>query len=275
MKNSNPKYKIEVTKDTKISLSFGNSKIGMMINWSTLPGDDKHLLKANGELLTDVPGTCCGKCDACFNSCYAVNSARLHHNACIPSWAKNTLMLRQYPDETFAQIDAEIRRVNKAYYKSGNLKDLKYKFVRVNVAGEIESLDELERWNALAQKHPELQFGLYSKNEKILIEFFKRHGQTADNFTINVSQWHGTQNTTIAELAKIGAKFNVFEYDDSNRTWCTLNDQEKARLASCSHCLAVTKAGKHAAKADGSPILCTDCGRCYRKTGATTAVYDH
>lgn len=274
-KNSKPKYTIKVDQNTKISLSYGNSKIGMMINWSTLPGDSKHLLTAKGELLTDVPGTCCGKCDACFNNCYAVNSARLHHNACIPSWAKNTLMLRNYPDETFAQIDAEIRRVNKAYYKSGNAADLKYKFVRINTAGELGSVEELERWNDLAKKHPELQFGIYSKNEEILLVFFKKHGQTADNFVINVSQWHGTQNNTIIELAKIGAKFNIFEYDDSNRAWCSLDDHEKTRLANCQHCLAVTKAGKHAKKADGSPILCTDCGRCYRKTGATTAVYDH
>lgn len=269
------KYKVTVDENTKISISYGNSKVGMMLNWSTLPGDAAHPLKAKGELLTDVPGTCCGKCDACFNNCYAVNSARLHHNACIPSWAKNTLMMRNHRELVFKQLEAEIRRVNKKYYETGEQSDLKYKYVRINVSGEIESLEELESWDDLAQAHPELKFGLYSKNQQLLLNFFKKHGQTADNFTINISQWHGVMDATLKQLKDMGAIVNVFEYDDSNRAWCTLSDQEKMRLAGCNHCPAVSKAGHHATKTDGSPILCTDCGRCYRKTDATTAVYDH
>ena len=273
MKNSQPKYTITL-QDAKVSLSFGNSKIGMMINFSTLPGDENHLLTAKGELLTDIPGTCCGKCDACFNNCYAVNSARLHHNACIPSWAKNTLMLREMPDELFNQIDQEIRRVNKKFYQTGNLKDLKYKSFRIHVSGEFLSLSELEHWNDLAKAHPELKFGVYSKNEKVLLEFFKKHGQTADNLCVNVSEWHNIMTDLRSELDKLGVIYNVFEYDDSNRSWCTLNDSEKERLAGEQHCPAVGKDGHHV-KVNGVDLTCDMCGRCYRKTGKVTAVYDH
>ena len=80
---------------------------------------------------------------------------------------------------------------------------------------------------------------------------------------------------TVKKLREMGAIFNIFEYDDSNRSWCSLDDSEKDRLAKEQHCQAVTKQGHHAKKADGSDILCSECQRCYRKTGKTTAVYDH
>lgn len=269
------KYTITVTKDTQISISWGNSKIGKMMNWSTLPGDKDHMLTANGELLTTIPGTCCGKCDACFKNCYAVNSAKLHHNVNITAWGKNTLMLRNYPEEVYKQLDAALTKKNKKWITSKKPEDIAIKFVRINVSGELETLEQLEMWDKLAKAHPECKFGIYSKCETILLAFFKKHGQTADNLTINISQWHGVMDDTLKQLRDMKAIVNVFEYDDSNRSWCNLSLDEKGRLAGESHCPAVLKSGKHANKPDGTPILCSDCGRCYRKTGETTAVYDH
>ncbi len=268
-----PKYTLNL-ENPRVSLSLGNNKIGMIMNFSTLPGNQKHMLTAGGQLLTNVHGTCCGNCAACFNSCYAVNSAKLHHNVIIDAWGKNTLMLRQMPDELFKQIDEEIHRVNKKFYKTHNPADVKFKTFRINVSGELESLEQLERWNNLAKKHPEMNFGVYSKNEPVILAFFEKHGQTADNFTLNISQWHGVMDKTIAKLKSMGAVVNVFEYDDSNRKWCTLDKAEQERLASEAHCPAVSHEGHHA-KVNGVDITCDMCGRCYRKTGKTTAVYDH
>ena len=73
-------YNIKLA-DAKLHITKGNSKIGKTIySFSTLPGNKEHLIYAKGILLTDVPGTCSQLCEGCFGACYAVNSARLHHN---------------------------------------------------------------------------------------------------------------------------------------------------------------------------------------------------
>ena len=91
-----PKYIIN-HKNAKLHVSKGNSKIGKGVyNFSTLPGNEKNLLKLKtGTLLTDIPGTCSKHCSTCFSDgCYAVKSACLHSNVVIKAWAENTLLLR-------------------------------------------------------------------------------------------------------------------------------------------------------------------------------------
>lgn len=269
---SKPKYKV-TSESAKLSISKGNSKIGKTIYAiSTLPGDKEHMLRlSTGELLTDIPGTCSGHCDECFNhGCYAVNSAKLHHNAVIPSWAANTILLRE--GKLFDEVEKFIAAKNAKYAKTGNLDDAQIRIFRINVSGEIRDESDLESWNAIALKHPEINFGIYTKNYEALEAFMKLRGDTAPNFVINVSQWHGVADEF---LAKYPGKFNVFEYDDSNRKSNTLSDDEIARLAAEPHCPAVTIKGHHALTADGNPITCDMCKRCYRKTGKVTAVYDH
>lgn len=271
-------YEFTVEEATKITLSTGNSKIGRMINWSTLPGDADHPLVAKGRQVTNVPGTCTSKCEGCFKNCYARRSILQHHNSVTRSWALNTLMIRHKTEECFRQIDAEIKRLNKKYFESGNPADLKYEFFRINVSGELDSLEELEHWNALAAAHPELKFGIYSKNAEVLIMFFMKHHQTAPNFCVNVSEWHGTMADTIKRLRNMGVVFNVFEYDDSNLSSCSLTEEEKASLAAKVHCPAVgpTQANRHPANPKtGQPWHCEECKGCYTKTGTHRCVYSH
>lgn len=270
----NPIYSFNA-ETAKVTLSTGNSKIGRMINWSTLPGNASMPLVAKGRLVTDVVGTCSDKCSGCFKNCYARRSILQHHNSVTKPWAENTLVIRFKIDECFRQIDSDIRELNKKYYTTGNPADLKYEFFRINVSGEIESVAELEHWDALAAAHPELKFGVYTKNSEAIISFFMKHRQTAPNFCVNISEWHGTMEATINRLHMMGAKFNVFEYDDSNLSSCDLTEEEKLRLQALSHCMAVTKEGHHYYKSNGEPLQCADCQKCYNKTGKVTAVYSH
>ena len=272
-----PIYNFQLDDSSRITLSTGNSKIGRMINWSTLPGDADHLLVAKGKLITSVPGTCTSKCEGCFKNCYARRSILQHHNSVTKSWTINTLMVRYRPDECFKQIHEEICKLNKKFYETGDKKDLKYEFFRINVSGEVDSFEELDRWNTLATRHPELKFGIYSKNSEVLLEFFRR-GQSAANFCINVSEWHGTMKETIDKLHAMGAIFNVFEYDDSNLVSCDLPEEEKARLKSLSHCQAVgpTKENRHPINPKtGDTWHCEECKGCYTKTGIHRCVYSH
>lgn len=263
-----PLYTVDLA-TAKLHISQGNDKIGKMIwSFSTLPGNEEHLLYIkDGILLTDIAGTCTKHCDECFNGgCYAVNSAKLHHNAVIQAWAENTLLLNA--GLVFDLIDKFISDKNK------DTAHPKITIFRINVSGEIKDCDELIKWNALAVNHPEVRFGIYTKNYEALDELCKTIGveSIAENFVINVSEWHGVASDFINRYPGV---FNVFEYDDSNRKNNGLSESEKTRLAAVAKCPAVTPKGGHAKRPDGSAITCSDCQRCYRKTGARTAVYAH
>ena len=258
--NEKPKYVIK-PEEAKLHVSIGNSKIGKGVyNFSTLPGNAENLLKLkDGTLLTNIPGTCSKHCQGCFNGgCYAVKSACLHSNVVIKAWAENTLLLRQ--GVVWGQLND---------YITNN--EHKIKLFRINVSGEVISVKDLEQWNSIALSHPNIAFGLYTKNFEALDEFMQRYGDTAPNFCINISQWNHVAD---AFLKKYPNQFNVFEYDETNRSSCNWSVQDRYRLAQIHHCPAVDFKGHHR-KLDGKSITCDLCQRCYHKTGRVTAVYAH
>lgn len=262
----------------KIHLSLGNSKMGKIINWSTLPGNTLHPLIAKGRRVTDISGTCSHNCQNCFKSCYARRSILQHHNQVAQAWAENTLMIKHRAADCFAQIDAELNTLNKKYLKTQNPADLRFTHFRVNTSGELQSVAELVAWNELAKKHPELKFGIYSKNSEVLLSFFAQHKQTAPNFCINISEWHGCMKDTIAALHAMGAQFNVFEYTDVNLASAKTSPEEQARVAALPKCPAVgpTAANRHPVNpATGETWHCDECQACYRKTGTHRCVYSH
>ena len=277
--NNQPKYHVDQAK-AHLHLSRGNSKIGKGIwSFSTLPGNAEHLLTTSTKgLLTDVPGTCSRFCDGCFNGgCYAVRDAKLHHNATIPAWAENTLLLRsgRLWDELGTYLTLKNGKAEKflqTAHNSGMDPDraLKkahelavVKTFRIHVSGELEDVHQLRRWNLLALAHPEIMFGMYTKNFDALAEFLDGGSDFAPNLVVNVSQWHGVADEFLAKYS--WAKLNVFTYDDHT----------EPRLEKVQHCPAVTPQGHHAKLPDGSPITCDHCRRCYTKTGRETAVHAH
>ena len=273
-----------------LHISQGNEKIGKGIwSFSTLPGNEEHLLYTSTKgLLTDIPGTCSKYCDGCFGGgCYAVRDAKRHNNATIPAWAENTILLRNGKLwdllETFLTLkNGKAEKYLAEAHKLGvdpdhalaNARELAViKIFRIHVSGELENAQQLRRWNLLALAHPEIQFGMYTKNFEALAEFLDDGSDFADNLVVNVSEWHGVAKLFLAEYG--WAHLNVFEYDDSLIAGGGMPELDKARLAKTPHCPAVTKEGHHAKLPDGSNITCDKCGRCYRKTGQRTAVYAH
>ena len=275
-----PKYKIDPAK-ARLHLSKGNSKIGDGIwSFSTLPGNAEHMLYLkDGTLLTDVPGTCSRFCDGCARdgACYAWRDAKLHNNATIPAWADNTVLLRsgRLWDElgTFLTLkNGKAEKILMEAHRTGGDPDealakahaaAVVKTFRIHVSGELEDVNQLRRWNLVALAHPEIQFGIYTKNYDALAEYLDDGSNFAPNLVVNVSEWHGVAAEFLRKYA--WAKLNVFVYDDHT-------DPEVAKLA---HCPAVDAKGHHAKRPDGTPITCDSCGRCYRKTGQMTAVHAH
>lgn len=277
-----PYYQINDA-EAKLHISLkGNTKIGEGIaSFSTLPGNAEHMISTKDKgLLTDIPGTCSKFCDGCFNGgCYAVRDAKLHHNATIPAWGENTLLLRagRLWDELDAYLTLKNAKAIKALRAGQPLQEARklarIKILRQHVSGEIESADDLRHWVALARKHPETVIYVYTKNFDALGEYLDAGEDFPENYVVNVSQWHGVAD---AFLAKYGwAKLNVFTYDDSKKKGCDLPQAEKDRLAALPHCPAVLPNGRHAKLPDGNDVTCTVCGRCTRKTGREVAVYAH
>ena len=253
--------------NAQLHITKGNTKLGKGIyTFSTLPGNKDHMPTIEGKgHVVDIPGTCSKFCDNCAKTgaCYAWRSLLLHHNVNAKAWGENTVLLDQ--GKLWHLVDEYITKMN-----SGKTQKI-YTF-RINVSGEVRDVYDLEYWNFIAKKHPEVTFGIYTKNYTALEEFLQRNGESADNFVINVSEWHDVAKEF---LKKHPGKYNVFEYDDSNLKHCELSEDEKARLAATPHCPAVDAHGHHAKDANGNDITCDMCKRCYRKTGKTTAVYAH
>lgn len=261
-----------------LHLSSENMKIGKhMRNISTLCGDADHIVNIRklDKPVTNVPGTCCKLCEGCFKYCYAMNSLRQYYNSCGKSWTDNTVLLRR--KSLFRLIYEQLLKDNKKYYETKDPKDIKTNTFRINVSGEVENAEQFACWNALAILMPEIQFGIYTKNFVALDEFIQKYGMPEKNFVINLSQWHHCADEFIHKypLELYPKMYNIFEYDDSNRKDNELSEADKERLAMYRHCPALDSHGNHQLRANGEPITCMDCRRCYRKTGDTTAVYDH
>ena len=284
-----PYYQINEDQAT-LHISKGNSKIGRGIwSFSTLPGNEEHLLKTKDKgLLTNIPGTCSKYCAFCFNSgCYAVSSALRYHTSVIPAWAENTILLRNgklwEQLETFITLkNGKAEKYLKTAHECGMNPDAALaiahqlaviKIFRVNVSGEIESVQELRQWNLLALAHPYIQFGVYSKNFEAIAEFLDDGNDFADNFVVNISQWNHCADEFLAKYS--WAKLNVFEYCPNNRKDCDLPPEEIERLEKLPKCPAVTRTGHHAKLPNGEPLTCSVCKNCYTKTGRHIGVWSH
>lgn len=267
------KYILKLEEAT-LHLSCGNSKLGKIVNFSTIPGNETHrpILKMRDEnyketgeqkWLTNVIGTCSKYCDNCAKSgaCYAWHSLCFHHNKNAKPWGDNTLLLRS--GKVFDLIDEEL---------SNNPRFADTKLFRINNSGELENLEQLVAWNTLASKHPDIKFAIYTKNYDVLDEFVNKYSDTVNNLVINVSQWNHVADDF---LNRHPNQFNVFEYDGTYKKHEDHLQEDIERLFKTKHCPAVLKNGTHAKTKEGITITCTMCGRCYRKTKETTAVYAH
>lgn len=256
-----------VVTEINLHVSRHISKLGHNIYaFSTVPGNEAHQPKLNDEPLSNVHGTCSKHCEGCAKdgACYAWKAFKLHHNHTVKAWSENTLLLRS--GKLFEMLDYYINNIN------SNPKKKPVETFRINTSGEIESVNDLIGWNNLAKKFPSTTFSVYTKNYEALEEFIKLEGDSADNFVINVSQWNHCADEF---LKKYPNKFNVFEYDGTNRAHHEFSKEDVDRLAKLPHCPSVGRDGKSRFNPDGSKITCDQCKKCYRKTRTTTAVYSH
>lgn len=234
-------YQMNYEPDMTISVAKGNSKLGNSVfAFNLLPGDAPISTKDKGQL-TNVRGTCGGCCDGCEGNCYAVKDTRRYHNTCIPSLAKNTLIMRHDMEGMFAQLRE-------------NLEKKKAKVLRYHSSGEIETYDYLLHMVRLAVEMPNVRFYFYTKRFDFMERYLKECGELPENLICNISEWNG--NTKGYALDGL----NRFIYDDGT----------DARLKNVPHCPAVNKKGHK------TGVTCDKCGLCFSgNNGHIVAVYEH
>lgn len=240
-------------------ISDHNTKIGKIINFSTLPGDGAHAPvrskkddkpTLNLVFFCNIAGTCPGVCNDCSHFCYAFDSITQHPENCVLAWGENTRLFREDPVRLFAELEQYFDKKRKPI-----------KEFRINVAGELERYEWLEMWCAFAEGHPETRFGIYTKRFGFVLRYLKAHGEFPKNFFLNGSEWN---HNIDAFKDKLLGKTNIFAYSDS------LKEAAEYVRHGYRICQAINYLGMH------TGIQCDACGYCYGKYGImNSCVLDH
>ncbi len=236
----------------------GNIKTGKEWLLNTLPGD--HLIKVQGRELTNVHGSCQGCCDGCESFCYAINGARQHHNAVVPSTIKNLILYRMDPVRFEEELDAELSK--------WSLKTKEDKVFRWHASGEIEDRNYLDMMMRVAEKHPDVHFYSYTKRFMWIKDYLDIHEDFPTNFVWNLSVWgdnlekSGFPKEYLSKVQRFEWKdeISVEEYNHNIHCQSVIHDKEGEKKGHLNH-----------------EKNCRVCGLCWRGRckGRTILVYNH
>jgi len=138
----------------RLSISFGNSKIGETPNVSLSPF----------FTCREMP---------CFldGSCYA-RKAFAQYSGTRNAWTQNAIFAAQYPREFFALLGEFLERRRKPI-----------PFFRFHPAGEVPSQEYMNEIGALARRFPQTRFLVFTKTD------FRPRGRRPRNLAIIRSSW--------------------------------------------------------------------------------------
>jgi len=150
--------------EIKLSFSYGNRKIGSVLNVSTAP------------LFT------CRNCAECRFHCYDMKACLQYGNV-LRARGKNTALLIKDRDEFFRQVSEKMSRRRKNLY------------MRYSVGGGAPDADYLERQSKTAAEHPEyIAVWTYTKNYTAAAEYIENIGGRENmpkNYKVMLSEWRG------------------------------------------------------------------------------------
>lgn len=243
----------EVTEDTLISASLFNTKVGNIIGINLLSGESPYI-KKDGTVLTTVKGTCCGCCKFCEKNCYARDYTLYRHITCLPSYIKNTTIMRNNLQNYVDQIVDICEEKSKCRTKN---KKKKFKYCRYHESGEFETFLQMVGVEDVAIRVPQLRYYFYSKRFDWM-ERIEESGGFSDNVSPLASIWYDKEGKRNYDNPY---NFAEFIYDDGS----------VPELDNIFHCPAVFIDGTA-----NKMIVCEQCGRCPNaKKGMKTAVYAH
>lgn len=228
--------------------NFGNIKVGNIATWSTLASDQSFETKYG-----TISGTCNGCCEHCGHSvdgkrppCYVFKSYR--YPSVINGHARNTIALRQFPDETRDQLINQLARRKKDYAA-----------IRIDQSGEMENDGQHEIMCDVVRSDENHKGYIYTKKYDIVRRNLKK-GVIPKNFTHLLSVWHD-QGIAEYNSMKSDERIKAFVYMDKNADsvngW-DASDYEAHGIHIDTMCMAYGKDGKmnHA-------ITCDKCRKCF------------
>ena len=162
-------YFIAILCNCHVAFSYGNEKIGRVLNVSLLP------------ILT------CGKnCRVCKGICYDIKACLRFadiRGGVLAARAKNTALALYDEARYFEEIDRKMSRRKKN------------KFLRWHVGGDIPSLSYFIHMVELARKHPDFVCWTYTKQYYIVNEYCRIYGKESipENLSVMFSVWDGLE----------------------------------------------------------------------------------
>lgn len=142
-------------------ISTGNSKIGHVLNVSTMPIKN------------------CPNCANCKGFCYDVKACVRYPDTVINARMRNTVILQKSRDVFFQRIDAAMNRRRKN------------KYFRWHVAGDIIDYDYFSRMVDNARRHHDFAIWTYTKVYDIVNAWIDENGALPSNFHVMFSKWDG------------------------------------------------------------------------------------
>ena len=241
----------------------GNTKVGQIATFSTLPSDKVFESQKYGK----VQGTCSGCCEHCGHSingkrppCYVFKSHR--YPSVVDSQARNTLSVRNDTEKAFRQLSDSLSRKRKPVNAC-----------RYNQSGEIENKEMLLAMANVAREHENTPFFVYTKKYDIVVSELL-NGNIPENMTVLISVWH-EQGIEAFKKVKHLKNVKAFVYMDKNSDKVNgygIEEYSKLGIEVTTVCKAygLDKKMNH-------NITCDKCQKCYNRLNSCKVVgcYDH
>lgn len=138
-----------------IKLSMNNSKLGKIMNYSTVPVQD------------------CPNCDGCKADCYALKAYKQYPSVRV-AWMNNSDIQRDHEDVLVTSVVQQIKAKRKAP-----------KLFRIHVAGDYTDQKKVDAWVEIANQCKGTQFLSFTKSSHL--DF----SAAPKNMVIIHSQWEG------------------------------------------------------------------------------------
>ena len=146
-----------MTTKIKASISKGNTKMGKVPSFSTMPG------KTCSKLA----------CRTCLKECYAMKAVRKYKET-RNAYTRNTRLALDHREELFSQLGTFLARKNPEFF-------------RFHVAGDIPDQDYLDRMYQIARDNPDTSFLAFTKR------YYLTYAKRPKNMTIVFSAWPGVK----------------------------------------------------------------------------------
>lgn len=242
----------------------GNTKVGNIATWSTLPSDMTFVSERYGE----VKGTCSGCCEHCGRAtatgkrppCYVFKSHR--YPSVIDSQARNTLSIRNNPEKAFRQLSDSLTRKRNPIVAG-----------RFDQSGEIENKAQHNGMCMVASEHKSTPFYIYSKKYGVITPALEA-GTVPKNFTHLYSIWHEQGIKEFLEVANL-PNVKAFVYCDKNSDpvngW-GIEEYASRGIVIQTFCKAYGTDGKM-----NHDITCEKCRKCFNRSSKAKIIgcFDH